>query len=172
MIRGILQAKVLNPFRSQVPKGFYSRLKGHTGVDLDFKVGDTLLSPVTGKVLKVVIQKEMGKCLYLLHEATGDIWVFAHNTTFLHKAGDTVKRMEELVVTGNTGSKTTAPHSHIEVITPKPIIDASEGGSIVNKLMTRSLAGYVGYNVDPIKRLLALYAKYNIDPKTGIQSVK
>lgn len=172
----LLKAAILNPYRSMVPVGFYHKTKGHTGVDLGYKIGDTIPSPIGGKVLMTKVQTEMGNTLYLLHEATGDVWVFAHNSNFLHKAGAKIQRGDPLVVTGNTGSKTTKPHSHVELITHTPIIDVAEGGggyvvmkgkkvfvADINKIMTRSLAGINGYNCDPILRLKALYAKYSID---------
>lgn len=167
MKRTVFQVPVLNPYRSKVPKGFYDPVKGHTGVDLGFKKGDILLSPLTFTVLKTVIQVEMGKTMYCRHDATGDIYVFAHCETFLKGTGDKVARLEPLVQTGNTGSKTTAPHCHNEGISLKPIVDKAEGGAEINKVMKRSLNGFAGYNFDVMARYRAQYAKYGIDPWTG-----
>lgn len=169
MKKTFFEVPVLNPYRSDVPKGYYDPLKKHTGIDFGFRKGDIALSPLTFTVVKTLVQPEMGKTIYCRHDATGDIYAFAHNEVFLRGAGDHVGRLDTLVITGNTGSKTTKPHSHAEGISLKPIIDPEEGGAEINKIMKRSIGGFVGYNFDVMKRWLALYAKYGIDPKTGQQ---
>lgn len=160
MKKTIFQVPVLNLYRSQKPVGFYDKVKGHTGVDLGFKKGDTLLSPLTFTVVKTAIQNEMGKVIYCRHDATGFIFAFAHNDVFLKGIGDKVMRLEPLCITGNTGSKSTAPHSHLEMITPKPIHE-------IDKLMTRNLNGFAGYNSDPILFIKSEYEKYGVDPMSA-----
>jgi murein DD-endopeptidase MepM/ murein hydrolase activator NlpD len=147
-----------NPYQKK--RTWYHPRKGHSGVDLKYKTGDILLSPITGVVVRVKGQKQMGKTIYVQHEGAGDIHVFAHNKAFLLGIGDTVVRDQKLVITGNSGSRTTAPHVHYEIITKKPI-------NPEDKIMTRSLGGFKGYNTDPIPYLELLYKKHNIDFKTG-----
>lgn len=156
----ILQAILVNPYRSQVPKGYYNKLRGHTGEDRRAAIGDILLSPVTGTVMRTATQPEMGKVLYLRHDETGDIHVFAHLSAFLVGVNDKVTRLQPLMATGNTGSKTTIPHVHWEIITQKPV-------SPIDKVMTRKLYQFVGFNTHPSNRLKEVYKPYGIDPITG-----
>jgi len=151
-----------NPYRKK--RSIYHSKKGHTGRDLRYDVGDVLLSPITGTVVRILDQKQMGRCMYIKHHATGDIHVFAHNRAFLVKVGDDVSRLQEIIVTGNTGTATSAPHVHYEIITEEPI-------NVEDKIMTRSLAGFVGYNTNPHKRLKELYELHNIDFETGKRKI-
>ena len=154
----ILQSQLLNSFRSQRPRGFYSVLLGHTGVDLNYHFQD-LPSPVTGVIEKITKQAEMGSCIYLKDLENGNIHVFAHMDSIKPKQGDRVERGQMLGRTGNSGRKTTAPHLHYEIITfNRPV-------SLVERLKVRKLNGYVGWNLDPIKYLRELYGKYRLDIK-------
>ena len=147
-----------NPYRNHWK--FYNPVKGHTGLDFRYNVGDVLLSPITGTVVKLATQHQMGKVVYVRHTATGDIYVFAHNSKFLVKKGQKVKLGDPLTKTGNTGTATTAPHVHFEIITKYPI-------NKEDRVMTRRLWNFRGYNTNPLKRLKWLYAKYNLNLKTG-----
>jgi murein DD-endopeptidase MepM/ murein hydrolase activator NlpD len=155
----LLARKVMNPYQSKTPAGFYDKVKGHGGEDYQFKVGETLAAPISGTITHQQMQPEMGLTVYLKHSTTGDVWVFCHAKSFLCKVGQLVGRGEPLMLTGATGSKCTAPHVHVEVITQKPL-------NPEDKIMTRSLMGYTGYNTCPSKRLQGLYKQFNIDPVT------
>jgi len=157
-MKTILRAQVLNPYRSKVPKGFYSALKGHTGTDLNYKYED-LPSPITGKVLRVAQgatkQIEMGNVLYI-EDAYGNVHVFAHLDKIFKELGDKVTRGEIIAKTGNSGSRTTSPHLHYEIVTGKPI-------NLIDRIMTRKELPFKGYNTDPLLYLKNLYFKYNVD---------
>lgn len=159
----ILQSKVLNPYRSHRPLGFYNLIKGHTGVDLDYKNKD-LPSPITGKVVAVLSQKEMGRVIYL-EDYIGTIHVFAHLSSILVKVGALVKRNDIIAITGNTGSKSTAPHLHYECLTKAPI--APE-----DKKMTRTLYAFKGYNTDPVKYLKDLYSQFGVSTDGASKEIK
>lgn len=154
-MKPILRAEVLNRYRSFKPKGFYSPIKGHTGVDLKYNF-EELPSPVTGKVILTTRQVEMGNCLYL-QDSLGSIHVFAHLDKYNKHLGDSVQRNEILGTTGKTGSKVTGPHLHYEIITTVPY------KKIPDWIMKRSLSGYSGYNTDPLQYLKDLYFKYHVD---------
>ncbi len=157
-MKTILTTKILNSFRSHKPRGFYNLIKGHTGIDLNYKVGDELPSPITGKVIKisqgVTKQQEMGNVLYL-QDAFGNIHVFAHLSEVLVEIGQTINRNDIVAKTGNTGSATTAPHLHWEVISSRPL-------RFIDRIMSRSLMGFVGYNTDPVIYLKDLYYKFHV----------
>lgn len=150
----ILLAKVINPYRSMSPKGFYNKLKGHTGTDMLFNFTE-VHSPVTGTVKLCTTQNEMGKCAYI-EDSLGNIHVFGHLDSFKVKAGQAIRRNDVIGVSGNTGLRTTNPHLHYEIITKYPI-------NLIDRIMTRKLQSWQGYNTDPIIYLEKLYDKYNLD---------
>ncbi len=152
----ILRAKVLNSYRSKTPKGFYSKLRGHSGVDLKYNYVD-IPSPITGHVLAIKTQTQMGKVLYLI-DTLGSCHVFAHLETLYCKVGDKIIRNQIVAKSGNSGSITTNPHLHYEILLKEP-------ESIWLRIMYRpELAGvFKGYNTDPLKYLSKLYFKYNVN---------
>lgn len=149
----ILQSKVVNPYRSHRPLGFYNLIKGHSGTDHNYKNED-LPSPITGKVVAVLSQKEMGKCIYV-EDYVGNIHVFAHMSLVGVSIGTTVKRNDILGITGNTGSKTKGDHLHYELICRTPI-------NAEDKKMTRQLYSFKGWNTNPVKYLQDLYSKFGV----------
>lgn len=152
----ILEAQVINPYRSKTPRGFYNPLKGHSGVDLNYNF-EELPSPVSGKISKVLVQNEMGNVIYLDDAEHGNIHVFAHMSKINVKPGDHVMRNQILGITGNSGAKTTGCHLHYELLTFK------KPERILDRVMTRSLAGFVGWNIDPLQYVRDLYGKYKLD---------
>lgn len=155
-MKHILEAVIWNHYKSKTPRGFYNPIKGHTGVDLNY-VNEKLPSPVSGTIVKLAKQSEMGNVVYLKDKENGYIHVFAHMTRFGVKEGDVVARNQVLGLTGNSGGKTTSAHLHYEIISlDKPT-------SLLDRVMTRSLGGFSGWNVDPIRYLRQLYGKYNLD---------
>ena len=154
MSQTIFNAKVLNGYRSHRPKGFYNAIKGHSGVDLQF-VYENLFSPITGEIVALTVQHEMGKCIYL-KDVKGNVHVFAHMKQFSVSIHTQVKRGDMLGITGNTGSKTTAPHLHYEVVCTGPKT------SPFDWIMTRNELIFKGYNRSPIKYCIDLYGEYNI----------
>lgn len=138
---------VVNPYRSHTPAGFYDKKKGHTGIDIICPKGTPLSLPTKFTVELINKQQEMGLTLYMSDE-NDEVWVFSHLDTIKAKLGDRIKPGEVFALTGNSGTASTGPHVHLEIIAGLP-----EKGL---EFMTRSLAGYDGYNVDPIKRLDAI----------------
>ena len=144
---------------------WYDPIKGHTGVDLNF-FNQPLPSPVSGKVMLLAgkgqshpMQREMGNVIYLADKETGSIHVFAHMLSFAVTEGQHVERNQILGVTGNTGTASTGPHLHWEIISfQKPT-------KFLDRIMTRSLQGFVGWNIEPLSYLRNLYDKYGIDIK-------
>ena len=164
MIKYILQAKVLNKFRSNKPRGYYHWLKGHTGVDLDY-IFEELPTPVSGEVKAILRQPEMGNVVYIADKELGNVHVFAHLDKVYVKVGDQLPKNFVIGLTGNTGGKTTTPHLHYEVITfQKPSSRTpSIYDNLFSSLMTRKLGTFVGWNIDPIAYLRILYGKYRFN---------
>lgn len=131
---------IINPFKSHTPRGFYDPVKGHTGIDVNCPTGTPLSLPVRTVVLSVKNQQQMGKSLYLKDD-DGKILVFSHLSEAKVQQGDRVEKDKVFALSGNTGSATTGPHLHFEVIATSPQQGYEE--------MSRSLGGFVGYNHNP-----------------------
>ena len=166
-MKTVFTAQVLNQYQAKTPVGFYDKVKGHTGVDLNFTF-EPLPSPLTGTIVLLRKQNEMGNCLFL-KDTAGAIHVFAHLSSYNVKQGQSVKRGEVLGVTGDSGSKLTVnpktgkkfAHLHYEVLTAKPYHDVD---AKMNRLF---LAPFTGFNTDPIQYDKDMYARYGVDWRTG-----
>lgn len=131
---------VVNKYRSHTPKGFYDKIKGHSGLDVACPIGTPLSVPWETTCVEARKQQEMGNTIYL-EDKLGNIAVFAHLKEFKVRKGDVVRPGAVFGISGNTGSKTTAPHVHYETIARRPEKGAEE--------MTRTLSPFTGFNVDP-----------------------
>jgi len=130
-----------NPFRSEVPKGLYDPIKHHTGIDVVIPEKTPLSLPMRTKVELVARQPEMGLCLYL-SDFDGNTLVLAHLSSVDAQIGDIAAKGKVVAFSGNSGSATTAPHVHVEIIAKKPTKGL--------EFMTRSLQGFDGFNIDPV----------------------
>jgi murein DD-endopeptidase MepM/ murein hydrolase activator NlpD len=131
---------LINGFRSQTPRGFYDAAKGHTGIDLSAAIGSDIKLPVPTKVRAIKNQTQMGLTLYV-EDGAGNILVLSHLSAINFEVGDTVAAKAVIAKTGNTGTATTGPHLHFEIIAPRPMPGL--------EIMTRHLGGFNGYNIDP-----------------------
>lgn len=140
-----------NRFRSHVPSGFYHPVKGHTGIDILMPEGTTLSLPIQTTVASIKNQTQMGLTLYL-RDQEGRILVFAHLSKVEVNEGQSVNPGETLAYSGNSGTATTAPHLHFEVIGQEPDENL--------EVMTRSLGEFTGYNLDPAAYLDRIFAPH------------
>ena len=141
IMKKILEARIINSYQSKTPKGFYDPVKGHQGFDLAY-TNEPLPSPVSGEVVAMPAQLEMGNCLYI-RDSKGTTHVFAHLSEYKVNVGDKVVKDQIIAKTGNTGRVSTGAHLHYEVITSKPL-------NPEDKIMTRSLSRFSGYNTNPL----------------------
>lgn len=148
-----------NKFQSKVPKGYYDAVKGHTGEDRSMSPGFKISMPFELKCVSIKQQTEMGLTVYL-KDKNDCTHVFAHNTSISAKEGESVPANVIFALSGNTGSKTTNPHSHWEVIGKDPYPGAG--------VMSRALGEFKGFNLPPTEyvkdRLLAKDATHWSDP--------
>lgn len=143
-MKPILKTKVYNAYRSKTPKGFYHPVRGHSGVDLAY-VHEDIPAPCDLTILKIAKQNEMGNVIYAI-DKNKYIHVFAHQKDFICQPNDVIKKDQLLGHSGNTGSRTTAPHLHYEILAP----------SGTNPEMKREGLMYPGDNIDPLKYLQSL----------------
>lgn len=158
-MKTVFTAKIIGKYRRIYPR-WYHPLRGHTGIDLNFNY-EPLMSPITGMVVGITHQPEMGKCLYV-KDVWGSIHIFAHLDRIDVRMYDKVDRGQVVAKTGNTGTISSGAHLHYEIITRTPWLDPKKGGQIMNRIMKRVLYGFSGYNVDPISYLCYLYAYHNV----------
>lgn len=132
-----------NRFRSPTPKGFYGPT-GHTGVDYVVPIGTEVSLPVELVFLETMKQVEMGLTAYA-KDKDGNVHVFAHLSSVKAKNGDKLSANSVFALSGGSGTRSTAPHTHWELISEKP--------EVGNEVCTRTLGKYSGFNVDPLKFL-------------------
>lgn len=138
---------IINPFRSKVPRGFYHPVRGHTGIDIATPSGTPLSLPIPLTVAKVANQTEMGLTMYL-RDSEGKVIVFSHLSEVKFQEGQQISAGQVFALTGNSGSRTTGPHLHLEVIAPQP-----DPG---HEVMSRQLFEFGDFNIDPVKYLDSL----------------
>ena len=84
------------------------------GIANDFKAHYVLLSsPVDGQGL--LFQEEGGGLWIRITDTEGRRWEFAHMSERFIKTNDQIKRGQKLGITGDTGTITTGPHSHLQI---------------------------------------------------------
>lgn len=145
----VLGFPLTNPYRSH-SRSEYDPIRGHTGVDVGAPLNSPVTFPLPLKILALREQPQMGKVLYA-QDAQGFVVVFAHLNTFLVEVGAKVEAGTILAHSGNTGTATSGPHLHFEVIAAK-----SEPGG---ETMYRGELPYKGYNIDPLAYLKSLENK-------------
>jgi murein DD-endopeptidase MepM/ murein hydrolase activator NlpD len=112
----------------------------HNGIDLYAKVGTTVLSSRSGRVLKATRNKGMGKFVVIRHRG-GYTTVYGHLDKILVRKGQYVRQGRPIGKVGKTGNARYAdmlPHLHFELRKwGKPqdpliyIVDKSKGQNIV-----------------------------------------
>ncbi|MBT4385144.1 M23 family metallopeptidase [Candidatus Peregrinibacteria bacterium] len=131
---------VINPFRSHTPAGFYDPIKGHTGIDVATPMNTGISLAIQTTVVSVKTQPQMGLSLYL-RDADGNILVFSHLNSISVVVGAAVPPNTVFAMTGNSGSATTGPHLHFEIIAPAPAPGF--------EMMSRTLGEFSGFNINP-----------------------
>ena len=132
-----------NRFRSMTPKGFYGPT-GHTGGDWVCPIGTEVSLPVELVFLETMKMPEMGLVAFA-KDKDDNIHVFGHLSSVKAKNVEKLHANYVFALTGNSGSKTTAPHEHWEILSKTP--------EVGNEVCTRTLGKYSGFNIDPVKFL-------------------
>lgn len=99
-----------------------SKKQMHSGMDIRCDKEILMATESNGKVVKVNHngQTEAGKSVtveYEREDLTKVQVTYAHLDSVTVKVGDTVKAGQQLGISGNTGTRTTGPHLHLEVKT-------------------------------------------------------
>lgn len=87
----------------------------HLAVDIVTKAGEPVKSVLDGRVIFSEYSKTSGFTIIIFHNSQF-ISVYKHLQSTNKKAGDRVKVGEVIGLVGNTGTHTTGPHLHFELI--------------------------------------------------------
>ncbi len=87
----------------------------HPAVDIVTKVGEPVKSILDGRVIFSEYSKTSGFTMIVYHNAQF-ISIYKHLQNINKKSGDRVKVGEVIGLVGNTGTHTTGPHLHFELI--------------------------------------------------------
>lgn len=115
----------------------------HTGIDV---VGNnkTVYSVSDGKVIMAKYYGDYGNCVKV-KDNEGNVFLYAHLSSFLCKVGDTVSRASKIGIMGSTGNST-GPHLHIEMRTSSDtygvVKDIAQYMTIPNQLGTYDSKDY------------------------------
>lgn len=108
------------PSRSNIssPYGYRKKPIGsgtefHTGIDIPAPTGTAIVSAEDGVVVSASTMNGYGKTVVISHGG-GLSTLYAHNSSLVVKAGDSVKRGQVISKAGSTGWST-GPHLHFEV---------------------------------------------------------
>ncbi len=85
----------------------------HGGIDIKIAEGSSVMSTASGKVIEATDKDGWGKLIVIKHANGYETW-YAHLSKINVKKGDTVKKEQEIGLSGNTGHST-APHLHYEI---------------------------------------------------------
>jgi murein DD-endopeptidase MepM/ murein hydrolase activator NlpD len=103
---------------------------GHPGVDIAVPSGSYVRAMAPGRVEDVGEDDVYGRYVRIAHE-DGVSSLYGHNSWLFVQPGDSVRRLQVIALTGNTG-RSTAPHLHFEVTRDGALVDplvfVNEGG--------------------------------------------
>lgn len=88
--------------------------KLHTGMDIGCRTGSAVVAAQAGTVLTASYNTAYGNYVVVSH-GNGVSTLYAHNSSLLVSAGQTVKQGQTIARSGNTGYST-GPHMHFEVL--------------------------------------------------------
>jgi murein DD-endopeptidase MepM/ murein hydrolase activator NlpD len=98
----------------------------HRGVDYAVKEGTGVIAPAAGSIIEIGEEKKGGKFL-TMETVDGHRVTFRHlSRNDLFSAGDSVSAGTMIASSGNTGTSTTGPHLHVEVVKDGKTIDPQE----------------------------------------------
>ena len=85
----------------------------HTGIDIPASYGETVVAAASGTVISACYQGSYGNAVLISHGG-GLYTLYAHNSSLVVSAGQTVSKGQQIARIGSTGSST-GNHCHFEV---------------------------------------------------------
>ncbi|GIW21369.1 MAG: hypothetical protein KatS3mg068_0376 [Candidatus Sericytochromatia bacterium] len=129
------EGKIPNPFGNNY--NFYGYYRaGHTGIDIENKIGTEIYSVDDGIVKLVKSKPNMRYGYYVVIEHKKDLYtLYGHLSKFFVKEGDKVKKGQKIALMGESGLAS-FPHLHFEVLNKFPINDGAWGYNFICKKRT------------------------------------
>jgi len=87
----------------------------HNGMDFAIAEGENIVAPADGFVIESKFDTKMGSCLLIKHDEEYSTF-YAHFKSASVGVGDKIEKGQIIGITGNTGTFSTGPHLHYEVI--------------------------------------------------------
>lgn len=87
----------------------------HRGIDFAIPEGENIFAPADGIVLESSFETKIGNYLLIKHDDEFSTF-YAHFKSASVKVDDKISKGQVIGVTGNTGTYSTGPHLHYEVI--------------------------------------------------------
>jgi len=87
----------------------------HRGIDFAISEGEKIFAPADGVVLESSFETKLGNYLLVKHDEEFSTF-YAHFKSASVKVGDKISKGQVIGITGNTGTYSTGPHLHYEVI--------------------------------------------------------
>ncbi len=100
----------------------YKVIRMHTGIDFAAPTGTVIYSTADGQVVSVEEKFDSYGKMIIIDHGFGYVTRYAHLQAFLVKAGQKVKRGQQIGYVGSTGLST-APHLHYEILVNGEQID-------------------------------------------------
>jgi len=94
----------------------------HRGVDFAIIAGENIISPANGVVVETNFDIKVGNYLLIKHDEEYSTY-YAHLKSVSVKLGDKIEKGQVIGITGNTGTYSTGPHLHYEVIKNGKYVD-------------------------------------------------
>lgn len=126
------EGKISNPFGNNY--NFYGHYRaGHTGIDIENKVGSIIYSVDDGFVKFIKTKSNMRYGYYMVIQHKKDLYtLYGHLSRFFVKEGEKVKKGQKIALMGESGLAS-FPHLHFEVLNKFPINDGAWGYNYICK---------------------------------------
>lgn len=116
---------------------------------------ELIISPVNGVVEKLYTGEQGGKWLWI-KDSQGRSWQFAHLLEYNCNKNERVRKGEVIAKSGNTGSITTNPHLHIQILKDEVRLDPE---IIIKELFKNPMA-------EKFSRIREKFVNKYVNPKT------
>ena len=123
----------------------------HGGTDYSVPIGTSVVATAPGTVGRSYYSKTYGNTVIVNHGASphggGNVYtLYGHGNSLQVQQGQTIGTGDLLIYSGNTGSRTTGPHLHYEVIvTPYTPFQSGFFGNLNIRYGPGELGYFLGY---------------------------
>jgi murein DD-endopeptidase MepM/ murein hydrolase activator NlpD len=102
-----------------------NKLRNHSGIDFALSEGSEVVATADGVVIAQAYGDKPGNFVRIKHNETYSTRYY-HLETALVKKGDTIRKGQVIGLVGSTGSLSTAPHLHYEILKNGGTVDPKD----------------------------------------------